>query len=364
MGKAVGKSAKSSKTPDLFADAPKARRGEQPRCRLCARRRRRSRLYRQAHRGFGGARAGAPPPRHVYRRHRREGAASPVRRGHRQRHGRGAGRSRRLDRRRDGSRRLCRRHRQRPRHPGRSASEIQEQVGARSDHVHAARRRQIRLQGLRDLGRPARRRRLGGERAVRAHGGRGRARPKALQDGVRARQAEDQIARCGQGAEPPRHQGPLPAGPGDFRRQSTFQAGARVQDDALESLSVRRRRNPLVLRQRTVARRRRRAGESDLPFRRRLEGLSVGNAGQRDAGASRYFHGYCRQDRCTRVRSMGRGLDRRCRRLSQFVLQHHPDAGRRHSRVRPAHRADAGPERITPSASARASAPPRLPRTT
>ena len=37
------------------------------------------------------------------------------------------------------------RHRQRPRHSGRSASEVQEQVGARSDHVHAARRRQVRL---------------------------------------------------------------------------------------------------------------------------------------------------------------------------------------------------------------------------
>ena len=30
------------------------------------------------------------------------------------------------------------------------------------------------------------------------------------------------------------------------------------------------------------------------------------------------------------VGAMGRGLDRRCRRLSQFLLQHHPDAGRRH----------------------------------
>ena len=69
------------------------------------------------------------------------------------------------------------------------------------------------FRGLRDLGRPARRRRLGGERAVRAHGGRGRARPEALQDGVRARQAEDQIAGCRQGAEPPRHQSALPARP-------------------------------------------------------------------------------------------------------------------------------------------------------
>ena len=63
-------------------------------------------LYRQAHRGSGRARAGPPPPRHVYRRHRREGAASSVRRSHRQRHGRGARRPRRLDRGRDGGGRL------------------------------------------------------------------------------------------------------------------------------------------------------------------------------------------------------------------------------------------------------------------
>ena len=179
----------------------------------------RSRLHRQAHRGAGGAGAGAPPARHVYRRHRREGAASPVRRGDRQLDGRGAGRPRHLHRGRARRRRLRQRHRQRPRHPGRSASEVQEQVGARSDHVHAARRRQIRLRGLRDLGRPARRRRLGRQRAVRPHGGRGRARPEALQDGVRARQAEGQAAGRRQGAEPPRHQGALPSRPGDFRRR-------------------------------------------------------------------------------------------------------------------------------------------------
>ena len=77
-------------------------------------------------------------------------------------------------------RRLPHGHRQRPRHPGRSAPEVSEEVRARSDHVHAARRRQIRLQGLRDLGRPARRRRLGGQRALRAARGRGRARRPAL----------------------------------------------------------------------------------------------------------------------------------------------------------------------------------------
>ena len=49
-------------------------------------------LYRRRYRGAGRTRAGAPAPGHVYRRHRREGDASPLRRGARQRHGRGGGR--------------------------------------------------------------------------------------------------------------------------------------------------------------------------------------------------------------------------------------------------------------------------------
>ena len=53
-------------------------------------------------------------------------------------------RPRRLDRSGDGGGRLRHRHRQWPRHPGRSASEIPEEVRARSDHVHAARGRQVR----------------------------------------------------------------------------------------------------------------------------------------------------------------------------------------------------------------------------
>ena len=81
------------------------------------------------------------------------------------------------------------RHRQRPRHPGRPAPEVPEQVGARSHHDHAALGRQVRLQGLRDLGRPARRRRLGGQRAVRAARGRGRARPDSSTGRRSARQA-------------------------------------------------------------------------------------------------------------------------------------------------------------------------------
>ena len=41
---------------------------------------------------------------------------------------------------------------------------------------------------------------------------------------------------------------PLQAGHRNFRRQGRVQAAAPVQDDALEGLSVRRRRNPLALR--------------------------------------------------------------------------------------------------------------------
>ena len=241
---------KPSKQPDLFDLAPRpsksaarkpAARGAPKasgRAKPHARRQRGVRLHRQTYRGAGGARAGAPPPRHVYRRHRREGAASSVRRGDRQFHGRGARRPRRLDRSRDGGERLRHRHRQRPRHSGRPAPEIQEQVGARSDHVHAARRRQIQLQGLRHLGRPARRRRLGRQRAVRAHGGGGRARAAALPHGVRARQAEGQAGKSRPRAQPARHQNPLPARSANFRTQSRVPGRARVQDGALQGLSL------------------------------------------------------------------------------------------------------------------------------
>ena len=53
------------------------------------------------------------------------------------------------------------------------------------------------LEGLRDFRRLARRRRLGGECAFRAHGSRSGARATALPDGVRARQAERQAGKAG-----------------------------------------------------------------------------------------------------------------------------------------------------------------------
>ena len=71
--------------------------------------------------------------------------------------------------------------RQRPRHPGRPAPQVQDQVGAGGHPDDAACRRQVRRQGLRHIRRPARGRHLGGECAVGCVRGRGRARPGAVE---------------------------------------------------------------------------------------------------------------------------------------------------------------------------------------
>ena len=60
------------------------------------------------------------------------------------------------------------------------------QIGARDHHDDAAFGRQIRRQGLQDLGRAARRRRLGGQCPVEPARGRGGARPAALPPVFRA----------------------------------------------------------------------------------------------------------------------------------------------------------------------------------
>ena len=75
-----------------------------------------------------------------------------------------------------------------------------------------------------------------------------------LPHGVRTRQAEGQDRETRPRAEQARHQSALPARPADLRAQGRLQAAARVQDGALEGLSVRRRRDPLELRQGIVAR--------------------------------------------------------------------------------------------------------------
>ena len=70
--------------------------------------------------------------------------------------------------------------------------------------------------------------------------------------------------------------------------------------------------------------------EAELPLPRRTEGLSRRRHSRRHAGASRYLLRQIRPRRRPRRLRMGGGLDRRCRRLSVLLLQHHADAGRRH----------------------------------
>ena len=86
----------------------------------------------------------------------------------------------------------------------------------------------------------------------------------ALPHGLRARQAEGQAAR--RPARAPNRRGTkvrFRPDPQIFGPKAALQARARVQDDALEGLSVRRRRNPLALRQGAAQGRRGRAGEGD-----------------------------------------------------------------------------------------------------
>ena len=109
-------------------------------------------------------------PGHVYRRHRRRLRPAPHGvRGGRQRHRRGAGRLRHPGRRDDQRRRLGHRRRQRPRHPGRHPRG-RGRLGGRGDHDRPARRREVQPELLQGLGRPARRRRVGGQRPVRLAG--------------------------------------------------------------------------------------------------------------------------------------------------------------------------------------------------
>ena len=223
--------------------------------------------------------------------------------------------------------------------------EVQEQVGARSDHVHAARRRQIRLQGLRDLGRPARRRRLGRQRAVRAHGGRGRARADsstAWRSSAASRRASwRKPAARRTGAAPKCASSPTRRSSGrrpHFKPERVFKM-ARSKAYLFGGVEIRWHCDKALLK-----------GVEDVPEKATFhfaDGLKDYLAGSL-AGATLVhpdiFTGTSGKTGRARRGRMGGGLDRRRRRLPQLLLQHHPDAGRRHARIRPAHRAAARPE--------------------
>ena len=91
---------------------------------------------------------------------------------------------------------------QRPRHPGGHAPD-REDAGGRGGADGAARRRQVRQEHLQGVGRPARRRRVGGERALRAARGVGGPRRQAPPHGVRPRQDGEEARGARQGARAP-----------------------------------------------------------------------------------------------------------------------------------------------------------------
>ena len=128
------------------------------------RQRRQRRLRRRQDQGPRRARSGPQAAGHVHRLDRAGRAAPSGLRSRRQLDRRSAGRLLRSNQRHDPHRRLGHRHRQRPRHSGRSARE--RQVGGRSRADRAARRRQVRQRQLQSVRRPARRRRLRRQRAV------------------------------------------------------------------------------------------------------------------------------------------------------------------------------------------------------
>ena len=110
------------------------------------------------------------------------------------------------------------RERQRARHSGRHARH-HEEAGARSGDDHASRGRQVRQQDLQGLGRTARRRRFGGQRAVRVVRGRGAEGRHRLSPALRARQAhwaDDQRAG-GEVAQGLGHAHAVQARPDDLR---------------------------------------------------------------------------------------------------------------------------------------------------
>ena len=101
--------------------------------------------------------------------------------------------------------------------------------------------------------RPARRRRLGGQRAFRPAGRRGGARPPALAPVLLPRPPARAAAGARAGAEPARHHRHLPPRPGDLRRLARTSAGAAAADGAVQGLPLLRRRDPLALRARVPA---------------------------------------------------------------------------------------------------------------
>ena len=148
-----------------------------------------------------------------------------------------------------------------------------------------------------------------------------------------------------EGAKSPRNQGPLPSRPGDFRQEHPLRPCARIQDGAIQGLSLRRGRDPLAVRSclclaRAANARRKRT----FIFPAGLRTILPPTSRARRSSPIRHLPAGLRNRRQARLGRMGDRLARGRRRLRPFLLQHHPDARWRNARGGPANRAPARPE--------------------
>ena len=173
------------------------------------------RLRRQQDQGPRGTRGGPHAARDVHRVHELHGSPPPRLRGRGQFGGRGAGRLLRPHRGRDPQRQLGHRGGQRPRHPGGHAPAGGE-VGRGSGPDDPPLRREVRERRLQGLGRPARRRRLGRQRPLRAAHARDLEGRGDLRAGIRARQAGHRVPPDRR-LQAPRHEDHLRPRPADLR---------------------------------------------------------------------------------------------------------------------------------------------------
>ena len=202
--------------------------------------------------------------------------------------------------------------------------------------THAAFGRQVRLQGLRDLGRPARRRRLGGQRAVGRARGRGRARPAALPPGCS--RAASRTASWRSSAECKNRRGTKVRFQPDPRSSARAQPSSRRGSTSMArskaylfgGVEIRWTCDPVADRATRTT-----PAKATFHFPGRPEGLSRRRASRARRQVHRdIFAGKIATSRAATARSNGRSPGSASDGFVSFLLQHHPDPRRRHARGR------------------------------
>jgi hypothetical protein len=286
-------------------------------------------LRRLDDRGARRARTRPAPARHVYRRHRRARLSPPRRRGPRQRDGRGGRGTRQPDRGVAAGRQPPDRHRQRARHSDRSASEIPGQVGARSHHDDAP------LPAANSTARPMRPR---AACTASASPWSMRCRPKrwsrsrATRSCIRQRFSRGHAARhWRRWARRPTGAAPacLPPDPEIFGTSAHFAPArlmrlARSKAYLYAGVEIRWKCDPSLIS-------RRHAGEATFQFPGGLPTICASRSAHRECATSQFFTGKQTFPGEPTAGRMGGRLAALVRGFLQLLLQHHPDARRRHA---------------------------------